>query len=697
MRLSIDVGGTFTDLVVDRLSGAAEVFKAPTTYPDPIDGILSAVALAADAQGATIEAFLGGAEVLFHSTTRAINAVITGQAARTALLVTEGHPDILLIREGGRTDPFNYRIGYPAPYIPRALTFEIPGRILADGGERRTLDEAAVLRVIERLKEEKVEAVAVSLLWSIVNPAHELRVGELLAEHLPGVPFTLAHQLNPTVREYRRTSSCAIDASLKPIMSAYLRALKQRLGAHGMAGQIFAVTSQGGLVDVEELAERPILALNSGPSMAPVAGRYFAALQGAATAIVTDAGGTTYDVSLVRDGALPRTRETWLGPIYQGHLTGFPSVDVKSVGAGGGSIASVEGGLLRVGPESARSDPGPVCYGRGGTRPTVTDAAVALGYIDPDFFLGGRMGLAAAAARAAIERDVAIPLGLGVEEAALAIIDLATESMVHAIEDITVKQGVDPEDAVMIGGGGAAGINAVLIARRLGCRSILFPDVGAALSAAGAMMSELTSEFSQVVFMRTGAFDAAAANAIIAGLKERAEAFFASAGGRARERRVDLAIEGRYPSQVWEIDVPIDEVMLAADDAASRLVAAFHARHEELFGFRDDGDEVEIMGWRALARCRLADESAIRLPSGVGSAPTRSRMMTFRETGPIEAPAYRLEALDPSVTVKGPAVVESNFTTVVLAPGSDARKTAEGGLSVQPLVQSVTRLREFAA
>ncbi|MBB3973332.1 hydantoinase/oxoprolinase family protein [Hansschlegelia beijingensis] len=697
MRLSIDVGGTFTDLVVDRLSGAAEVFKAPTTYPDPIDGILSAVALAANAQGITTEAFLGGVEVLFHSTTRAINAVITGQAARTALLATEGHPDILLIREGGRTDPFNYRIGYPAPYIPRALTFEIPGRILADGGERRTLDEAAVLRVIERLKEEKVEAVAVSLLWSIVNPAHELRVGELLAEHLPGVPFTLAHQLNPTVREYRRTSSCAIDASLKPIMSAYLRALKQRLGAHGMAGQIFAVTSQGGLVDVEELAERPILALNSGPSMAPVAGRYFAALQGATTAIVTDAGGTTYDVSLVRDGALPRTRETWLGPIYQGHLTGFPSVDVKSVGAGGGSIASVEGGLLRVGPESARSDPGPVCYGRGGTRPTVTDAAVVLGYIDPDFFLGGRMGLAVAAARAAIERDVAIPLGLGVEEAALAIIDLATESMVHAIEDITVKQGVDPEDAVMIGGGGAAGINAVLIARRLGCRSILFPDVGAALSAAGAMMSELTSEFSQVVFMRTGAFDAAAANAIIAGLKERAEAFFASAGGRARERRVDLAIEGRYPSQVWEIDVPIDEAMLAAEDAASRLVAAFHARHQELFGFRDDGDEVEIMGWRALARCRLADESAIRLPSGVDSAPTRSRTMTFRETGPIEAPAYRLEALDPSVTVKGPAVVESNFTTVVLAPGSEARKTAEGGLCVQPLVQSVTRLREFAA
>ncbi|MFC7052031.1 hydantoinase/oxoprolinase family protein [Hansschlegelia quercus] len=697
MRLSIDVGGTFTDLVVDRSTGAAEIFKAPTTYPDPIDGILAAVALAAEAQGADVESFLGDVEVLFHSTTRAINAVITGQAARTALLATEGHPDILLIREGGRTDPFNYRISYPAPYIPRALTFEIPGRILADGGEHATLDEAAVLSVIESLKAKKVEAVAVSLLWSIVNPAHELRVGELLAEHLPDVPFTLAHQLNPTVREYRRTSSCAIDASLKPIMSAYLRALKQRLGARGLKGQIFAVTSQGGLVDVEELAERPILALNSGPSMAPVAGRYFAKLQGVSTAIVTDAGGTTYDVSLVRGGALPRTRETWLGPVYQGHLTGFPSVDVKSVGAGGGSIASVEGGLLRVGPESARSDPGPVCYGRGGTRPTVTDAAVVLGYIDPNFFLGGQMGLAVEAARAAIESDVAIPLGLGVEDAALAIVDLATESMVHAIEDITVKQGVDPEDAVIIGGGGAAGINAVLIARRLGCRSILFPDVGAALSAAGAMMSELTSEFSQVVFMKTGAFDAAGAQGIVAGLKKRAETFFASAGGRARDRRIDLAIEGRYPSQVWEIDVAIDETMLAAEDAAQLLVAAFHARHEELFGFRDDGDDVEIMGWTALARCRLADESAIRLPSSSGAAGGQSRSMAFRETGRIDAPAYRLEALDVAAIVTGPAVVESNFTTVVLAPGSRASKTAEGGLIVEPFVQSVVRLREFAA
>ncbi|MEO0762220.1 MAG: hydantoinase/oxoprolinase family protein, partial [Pseudomonadota bacterium] len=421
MRMSIDVGGTFTDLVIDPGDGALRLVKAPTTYPDPIEGIVDAISRAAQAEDTEVGALLGRTELLFHSTTRAINAVVTGKTARTAFLATEGHPDILTIREGGRTDPFNYRVPYPEAYIPRALTFEVPGRIWADGREVVAFDEDAVVAVIERLREAQVEAVAVALIWSIVNPAHEIRVGELLERHLPGVPYTLSHRLNPTIREYRRASSTAIDASLKPVMSSYLRALETRLCALGLAGEIFAVTSQGGLVDLAQLAERPILSLNSGPSMAPVAGARYAALEGSALAIVTDAGGTTYDVSLVRDGAIPWTRETWLGPLYQGHMTGFPSVDVKSIGAGGGSIASVDAaGLLSVGPESAGSTPGPVCYGRGGTEPTVTDAALVLGHIDPAYFLGGDMALALEATRMVIEEKVARPLGIDVEEAALA-------------------------------------------------------------------------------------------------------------------------------------------------------------------------------------------------------------------------------------------------------------------------------------
>ena len=685
MRMSIDVGGTFTDLMVDVPGSAATMFKSPTTYPDPIDGILGAIELAANARRVSAPELLADTEILFHSTTRAINAVVTGNAARTALLVTEGHPDILLIREGGRTDPFNYRNAYPTPYIPRSLTFEIPGRIWADGRVHAPLDEAAALTVIEQLKAKKVEAVAVSLIWSIVNPIHEQRLAQMLEEHLPGIPYTLSQQLNPTVREYRRTSSCAIDASLKPIMSDYLRTLKQRLEERGLKGQIFAVTSQGGLVDVSDLAERPILALNSGPAMAPVAGRHFADLEGATTAIVTDAGGTTYDVSLVKGGALPWTRETWLGPIYQGNLTGFPSVDVKSVGAGGGSIARVDSaGLLHVGPESAGSTPGPVCYGRGGTKPTVTDAAVALGYIDPAFFLGGQMSLALKAARDAIQTEVAGPLGISVEEAALSIIDLTTEGMVNAIEDITVKQGIDPAEAVMIGGGGAAGINAVLIARRLRCNTVIFPDVGAALSAAGAMMSDLTTEYSQIGFMKTTAFDRERANSIIAELIGRAQAFFNKTGSNARDKRIDLAIEARYPSQVWEIEVPLrgDRFETEADVAA--LIADFHARHTDLFSFRDDGDAVEIMSWRALARCRLSDATSIRLADDAQGIDALShRPMFFRETGLIDAPAYRLEHLLENTKVHGPAIVDSNFTTIVINPGAHAVRRAGGHLVVR--------------
>jgi N-methylhydantoinase A len=683
MRMSIDVGGTFTDLVVDEPGKSAAMFKAPTTYPQPIGGILGAVELAAKARGVAVPELLGQTEILFHSTTRAINAVITGNAARTALLVTQGHPDILLIREGGRTDPFNYRVPYPAPYIPRSLTFEVPERIWADGRIHAPLDEAQVIRIIGELKARKVEAVAVSLIWSIVNPAHEERVAQLLEEHLPGVPFTLSHRLNPTVREYRRTSSCAIDASLKPIMSDYLRSLKSELEVRGLKGQIFAVTSQGGLVDVADLAERPILALNSGPAMAPVAGRHFAELENVRTAIVTDAGGTTYDVSLVRDGALPRTRETWLGPVYQGNLTGFPSVDVKSVGAGGGSIARVDGaGLLHVGPESAGSVPGPVCYGRGGSKPTVTDAAVVLGYIDPSFFLGGQMNLGREAARDAVASQIAAPLGISVEEAALSILDLATESMVNAIEDITVKQGIDPEDTAMIGGGGAAGINAVLIARRLRCATVIFPDVGAALSAAGAMMSELTTEFSRTAFMKTTVFDRDKANALIAELIAQAKAFFAKAGPHVRDEHIDLSIEARYPSQVWEIDVPLRGSRFNSEDDVAALIADFHARHVELFSFRDDGDAVEIMSWRALARCRLSDPTLIRLVDQRAAQSQRLRPMYFRETGFIDAPVYRLEHMAEHIEIAGPAIVDSNFTTIVVNPGARAVRRPGGRLVV---------------
>ncbi len=295
------------------------------------------------------------------------------------------------------------------------------------------------------MKAKGVEAVAVCLLWSIINPAHEERVGALLEEHLPGVPYTLSHRLNPTVREYRRASSAAIDASLKPLMSAYFRKLDEDLRKEGFDGRLLVLTGSGGVLDAADIWNTPIHVIGSGPAAAPVAGRHFAKLDaGTDYAVVTDAGGTTYDVSLIRRGAIPWTRETLVGPVGQRHITGFPSVDSRSIGAGGGSIGWVDrGGLLHVGPQSAGAEPGPACWGRGGTKPTVTDACLVLGYIDPDYFLGGAMRVDRAAAVDAIMRDVGTPLNMDVQTAASAIFQLACERMVTAIDEITLRQGIE--------------------------------------------------------------------------------------------------------------------------------------------------------------------------------------------------------------------------------------------------------------
>ena len=681
MRLACDTGGTFTDLVVEA-DGRLRMYKSSTTPDDPIEGVLDALALAAADAGLSRAEFLARGDTFIHGTTRAINAILTGHTARTAFLTTEGHPDILVIREGGRIEPFNFTVPYPEPYVPRALTFEIPERIGADGEIVKPLDEAGVLRALEQLREKRVEAVGVCLLWSIANPVHERRVGELLAAHLPEVACTLSHQLNPTLREYRRASSTCIDASLKPLMRGYLHGLKGRLREAGFGGRVLMVTSQGGIMDADDVAEAPIHSIGSGPAMAPVAGRHYAARDAATdTAIVADTGGTSYDVSLVRQGRIPWTRETWLGQRFRGHMTGFPSVDVKSIGAGGGSIAWVDaGGLLHCGPESAGSRPGPACYGTGGSAPTVTDCALLLGYIDPAFFLGGAMQLDEAAARLALQNDVASKLGLGIEEAAAAVLALATEKMVGAIEEITINQGIDPASAVLIGGGGAAGLNAVAVARRLGCSRVVIPETGAALSAAGALMSDLAAEYGRMAFAASERFDAAAINAVLAGLEKQCRAFIEGPGEGSLEQRIDYAVEARYPHQIWEIEVPLRRDRFRTGDDLRTLVADFHETHRQIFEISDPGSAIELVTWRARVRCRLREGGSGRLAAGAEARIESGRRVYFADAGWVEAQVRRFEAVEGEIA--GPAIIESSFTTVVVDPGAIARRTASGSLSI---------------
>lgn len=688
MRFAVDTGGTFTDLIVEDDVGELHMFKASTTAVDPIRGVIDALTVASTHFGEGLQQMLGRGTMFIYGTTHALNAVLTGNTARTAFLTTTGHPDILTLREGGRADAFDFTVPFPAPYVPRSLTWEISGRMLADGSEMTPLDETSVVTAIAAMKARRVEAVAVCLLWSIVNPAHELRIGELLQVHMPGVPFTLSHQLNPTLREYRRASSTCIDASLKPMMAAYLASLSDRLADAGFAGRTLVVTSQGGVMDAAQAAAAPIYLVNSGPSMAPVSGRYFADVdEQTDTAIIADTGGTTYDVSLVRRGGVPWTRESWIGQPYSGHMSGFASVDVTSVGAGGGSLAWVDdAGMLRVGPQSAGSQPGPACYGRGGSRPTVTDASVVLGHLDPEFFLGGAMRLDRMAAFRAIEQHVAGPLDLTVEEAACAIIELATENMVQAILAISVNQGIDPGSAILIGGGGAAGLNSVLIARRLQSPRLLIPQVGAALSAAGAVISDLSMRFQSMFYARSNAFDHQAVNRVLGEIDGRCQTFIAQQAEGSDEHTVQFWAEARYADQVWEINVPLPGGTLDGPAELMAWMETFHRTHEELFAVRDDGADIEVIGWGATVACKVRGAAGgLRLKQTPGLVTTTaSRKAYFPGHGHVDAAVFRFEALQPGDALRGPALVESSFTTVVINPGATAQKRASGSLSILP-------------
>ncbi|MCW5623574.1 MAG: hydantoinase/oxoprolinase family protein [Burkholderiales bacterium] len=685
MRFAADTGGTFTDLVIEADDGGLSMFKASTVPGEPVRGVLAAFDVAADAFGIDRRALLSRGSTFIHGTTHAINAIVTQRTAKTALLVTRGHPDILVLREGGRLEPFNHSVPFPTPYVPRALTFEVTERVLASGEVRTALDESTLVATLDRLRALQVEAVAVCLLWSVVNPAHEQRIGELLVRHLPDVPFTLSHRLNPSIREYRRAIASAIDASLKPLMTRYLGGLSASMRDAGFPGRLLVLTSQGSMVEAEEVRQAPILALKSGPSMAPVAGGRIAAVESPLRdVIVFDTGGTTFDVSLVRNGRVPYTQETWLGRPYQSDLTGFPSVDVKSIGAGGGSIAWVDGGgMLHVGPQSAGSVPGPACYPNGGNAATVTDASVVLGYIDPDYFLGGRLRLDRASAQQAVQRDVATPLGLDLHAAAASVLSVWTENMVQAIADITVNQGIDPATAVIVGGGGAAGLNAVAIAHRLGCATLIVPGVAAGLSAAGAIASDIGRDFRRIFVTSTKRFDPVGVARVIAELRADAHRFAEATGSDTATTRIDLAVEARYTHQVWEIDVAVDPDQILGLDAARILESAFHRAHEQIFGFHDDASAVEAIAWRISVRCAGSDSPALRLkPSDRDGALRRKRRIYFAGTGWQTVPILSFDAMGANERVRGPAIIESPFTSVVIDPTATVHRSTEGNLVV---------------
>ena len=692
-RISVDTGGTFTDVVVTDARGRFTIGKALTDRNRAFASVEAGLAIAAAALDTDTAGLLADTAVFLYGTTRATNAIVERKIARTALLTTAGFPDILLLKEGGKSDTHNLQMAYPDPYIARRHTFEIPERVNAEGGIEQPLDEAAVRELLRALATRGFEAVAVCLLWSIANPRHELRVGELIEEYLPGVPCTLSHQLNPIVREYRRASSTAIDASLKPMMQRYLTELEGDLRTAGYANDILVSTSLGGVMHLADVVKRPIFLVKSGPAMAPTAGLAYVEAEGLPrNVIVCDAGGTTFDVSLVRDGGVEFTRDTWLGPQWTGDNLGMASVAVHSIGAGGGSIAWVDaGGLLRVGPQSAGAEPGPACYSRGGTHATVTDAAVVLGHFDPTQMLGGRMALDAAAARAAVAR-IAAELGVEVERAAWAIIAVANENMIQAIKELTVNQGIDPAESAIIGGGGAGGLNIVPIAQELGCRTVLCPRTAGALSASGMQFSDIVTEVGASRLTNTEDFDLGGVDAALDGIDVELDAFAA----RLRERgftdiRTSYFVEARYRFQVWELEVEVPCRRFHGDADVQALRNEFHRVHERVFAVFDPSNAVECLNWRGRLIARVAAPTLEPVKAGAATTavPARRRPAWFGD-GYLDTAVYVGEMLPAGACIAGPAVIEEETSTVVVYPGSEARVSAGGRYLITPTAAAAT-------
>lgn len=679
VKVTCDVGGTFTDVVISDETGRVGIGKSLTTPRELISGLMSAFSAAAEQLQVSPRELMERAAIFVYSTTHATNAILQGTTARTALLCTEGFPDILVRREGGSMHPYDFRRPYPDPYVPRHLTFEIRERIGADGEILEALDEEQAIGVIDRLAALEVEAVAVSLLWSVANGAHELRLGELLAQRLAGVAVTLSHVLNPVMREYRRTSCTAIDASLKPLMQSHLEDIEHGLREAGLRGQLVAATSMGGVLPIEHLAQRPIYAVKSGPSLAPVAARLYAERELATgDAIVCDTGGTSFDASLVRDGAPVFTRETWLGEPFSGHHTGLASVDVRSIGAGGGSIASIDsGGLLRVGPDSAGADPGPACYGRGGRRPTVTDAACVLGYLDPDRFLGGAMRLDATAAVKALT-DLGQQIGLPPREAAAAVLTLAGEHMVAAIREITINQGVDPREVVIVAGGGAAGLNIVAIAQALECERVLIPRTAGALSAFGGQQSSIIYEAGASVFTDSSAVDLGQLNDAFAAVWDRLDEFERSVAAEVRELHRERLVEARYVDQVWSLDLPVEGDAPSSRDDFDRLVDDFHALHERVFAVSQPGQPVEILQCRGRLVIRTYSPPLAVPQTRATAARRETRPAYFANEGELDVPVHEGSELAPGMRLDGPALVTEPITTVVVPPSVTLRVTDLG-------------------
>lgn len=682
--ISLDVGGTFTDFFVKNRDNTFDVYKSLTTPHDISEGIFNGLKMIAERRGLTLEDLVGGLASLSCGTTVATNAILEKKVATTALICTEGFRDTLLIREGGKENTYNLNVDYPEPYIPRRLTFPVRERINAEGGIKTPLDEVQVREIVRTLKAWDVEAIAVSLLWSVVNPAHELRIGEIIAEEWPEVPFSLGHRVNPTIREYRRTSATAIDASLKPVVEKKLSHLQDRLADNGFKGVLTLVISSGGRTSLEEVLRQPVQLCLSGPSAISQAGMLMARHAGVehGNVVTVDMGGTSFDVAITTNWTTPLHRVGKIGD----DIFGVPSVEVLTVGAGGGSLARVDsGGFIHVGPESAGSTPGPASYGRGGEKPTVTDANLVAGFFDPDDFGDGQMHLSVDAARQAIKAHVADPLDMSVEDAASLIRHSVEQNMVSAIEAITVRRGLDPRQFILVAGGSAAGTHIAAIARELGMKEIGIPRAAGVLAAYGIGHSDIRFNYGRSLATNSQAFDREAVNDVLAELAEKGNDYLSRMRVPEDRRELHFSAQAGYAGQVWHLTLPLSRSRFETEADLAALVEDFHQLHERTYSVRAPDDVVEFLEWNVMAvgvspvppSPALVGKGQRNQPEASGARP----IYISPEHKSIECPVYDLASVaGHSGVINGPALIQEKLTVIFVPDYAHAEVFASGDM-----------------
>jgi len=667
-RLGIDVGGTFVDFALSLPSQQLLTHKVLADPGRLADSVLQGLTELAGQREQSLRDLFAQVELIVHGTTVATNAVLEQSGARTALLTTKGTRDVLEMRRGVKEEPLNNRFVGPPPLVPRHLRLGVAERIDSAGTILEPLDEASLAAAVGMLERERVEAVAICLMHGYANPVHERRIADAVQARLPDVYVTLSSELMPRLGYYSRVSTTVINSYVGPLLSTYLAALWRRLEKEGYEGSLLIMNSSGGVTSPAEISRRAASALASGPAAGPIAGRLYAAQQGQENCAVVDMGGTSLDVSLVSSGEPLVTTEGQIG-LYS---LALPTIDLRTLGAGGGSIGWLDlGGVLHMGPQSAGAYPGPACYGNGGRQPTCTDADLLLGYIDPDYFLGGRLRLDSSAAEAAIRDSLASPLHSSVEAAAIAMFEVINANMATGIRDMLVDRGSDPGELPLVVGGGAGPIHAGMLAADLGIGQVIIPRVSGVLCASGMLFSDLKHDFVQSYFTLFDQLDPSRWRGLFESMEAEGRRALLNEGARDDQIELLYAADLRYVRQLHELTLPLGQAQVSRP-SVDELHAAFDAMHDRLFGYNLPDHRLELVNVRLTCIGRLAKPELPRLEramKGRSGPRTQRRAYLPDKREFAEVSIYEAEDVAAGCRLPGPVIVETAQTTIVV-PGT---------------------------